>query len=353
MPPLAIRGMLGLGDNIFARPFIRNQLRTYPEIYLTTSWPELYADIPAIHCVRPATRLRTQAKNVAAFPANQWAEAPLVARPARIAYGHAAIMRHGSIPLAIEASLPVKNGPVRMDLPPGLPFPAALLQNLCPPGLRRPIALIRPVTERAEWFNSARSPRPEYIARIASALMDSHLVVSVADLEPGAEWLVGEAPPAHVRLHAGELDVRHLLGLVQGSDVVVGGVGWIVPAGIAAGVKTFIVHGGMAAHNGPRVITDPRFNLTRYGYALPERFCTCATMKHDCIKTIASLASQWNRFASRHSLPPLPAERAVITPSRGGMSPESAISPLPSPPPMMQVISPDTPNKLAPPSDVP
>lgn len=53
-----IRGMMGLGDNIYARAFIRQ----YPGAYLETPWPQLYSDID-VKCVRPTTQLRTQSKN--------------------------------------------------------------------------------------------------------------------------------------------------------------------------------------------------------------------------------------------------------------------------------------------------
>lgn len=321
--PLFIRGMLGLGDNIFARPFVREQLRHYPAVYLSTSWPELYEDMTGLRFVCPNTKLRTQAKNVDAQHTGRWHTMPLNARLCRVSYGHGPIRTHGTIARAIEACFPQKPAAPVWDLP---VFPAPVGRGFG----NRPLAVVRPVTERTEWHNAARGPLPEYVARIAAALMDTHHVVSVADLAPGAEWLTGEAPPAHTSYHAGELDVRALLGLVQRAAVVVGGVGWIVPAGIAARVPTFVIHGGMGAHNAPAVITDPRFDLSNYGFALPERFCTCATMKHTCPKKIPDLATQWNRFASPRCLPLLPPDATPaplhpVASSHGGTIPESAI----------------------------
>ena len=121
------------------------------------------------------------------------------------------------------------------------------------------------MTVRTEWRNEARNPRPEYIAAIAAELMDTHTVVAVADLAPGQEWIVGELPPAHHYFLFGELAVRELLALVRDADLVVGGVGWIVPAGLALKVKTFIVLGGHGGHNAPAKITDPRLDLVAAG----------------------------------------------------------------------------------------
>jgi hypothetical protein len=161
-----------------------------------------------------------------------------------------------------------------------------------------PIAVIRPVTVRSEWRNEARNPRPEYVAALAAELMTTHMVVAVADLAPGEEWVVGEPPPAHRYFVHGELAVRELLALVRDADIVIGGVGWIVPAGLALKVKTFVVLGGHGGHNAPEKITDPRLDLSRIGFAIPEAFCRCTNMLHICDKRIADPVGQYQRWSS-------------------------------------------------------
>jgi hypothetical protein len=160
----------------------------------------------------------------------------------------------------------------------------------------RPIAVIRPVTVRSEWRNKARNPRPEYVNALADELMATHTVVAVADIAPGHEWLIGGLPPAHHYFVFGELKVRELLALVRDADIVVGGVGWIVPAGLALKVRTFVVLGGHGAHNAPVQITDPRLDLSRIGFAVPEKFCRCMTMLHNCDKTITDPLGQFSRW---------------------------------------------------------
>lgn len=80
-----IRGMLGLGDNIYARAFVKKHLGAY----LETPWPQLYADID-VKCVRPSTQLRTQAKNVQRQA--QWHK-PFGGGQFRIAYGQMPIIQ--------------------------------------------------------------------------------------------------------------------------------------------------------------------------------------------------------------------------------------------------------------------
>jgi hypothetical protein len=56
--PLFIEGMLGMGDNIYQRAFVK-QLPA--GTYIRTAWPELYEDLPVLP-VRSFTTLRTQRK---------------------------------------------------------------------------------------------------------------------------------------------------------------------------------------------------------------------------------------------------------------------------------------------------
>lgn len=291
MKPIIIEGQRGLGDNIFARPFIRCACSTN-EVWFDTPWPELVEDLP-VKFVRPETRLRTQAKNVVCQDASRWVKVPHDVVRIKIAYGHASLIA-GNITQAIEKRIPLNGFPYTFDLPDMGPSP------LTPD---RPIAFIRPATVRSEWTNTARNPRPEYVNAIAEHLMATHHVVLIADIVSGVEWSVGPLPSHHSAFVHGELTVRPLLALLRDADVVVGGVGWIVPASIALGVKAFIILGGQAKHNAPHVITDPRMNLSNIGFATPRSFCQCHEMKHNCDKQIPNLAEQWNSFAIPHGLP--------------------------------------------------
>jgi hypothetical protein len=286
-----IRGMWGLGDNIYARPFVAAAVKYY-DIWLETPWPELYADLE-IRFVRGRRLLRTQQKNM--LRSADWATPPKGIREVKISYRNLAA---SSIIVSLERCW-------RELL--GIRFAAALfsLPDMGQSVIKsdRPIAVVRPVTVRSEWWNEARNPKPEYVAAIAQELMDTHTVIALADLEEGQEWLVGELPPAHRYFVRGELNVRELLVLVREADIVVGGVGWIVPAGLAQHVNTFVVLGGHGGHNAPEKITDPRLDLGRIGFAMPESFCRCTNMLHDCDKTITDPIAQFRHWWS--NVPPV------------------------------------------------
>jgi hypothetical protein len=294
--------MWGLGDNIYSRPFVRAAAVQYG-VYLDTPWPELYADLD-IKFVRGSRKLRTQQNNMARQPPERWSQPPLVIRQVTISYPDLAA---SSIIQSLEQrwwALRIGFDPVLFSLPDMGPSPIVS---------DKPIAIVRPVTVRTEWHNEARHPRPEYIAALADTLMATHNVIAVADLAPGQEWTIGELPPAHRYFLHGELAVRELLALVRDADIVIGGVGWIVPAGLALKVKTFVVLGGQGGHNGPAKITDPRLDLSRIGFAIPEAFCRCTSMMHNCDKTIADLFGQFGRWIAGQNTNHAAQRAAIVT----------------------------------------
>lgn len=293
MTPLVITGMQGLGDNILQRPFVRAAAEER-EVFLKTPWPELYDDLP-VWPVKAATRLRTQSKNQKASSI-QWVDAPeLRGQHVQIAYGSATFAR-GSITDAMEESLPLRGRPFVFDLPPSLGKPIGCADYV----------LMRPLTVRHEWHNSARNPAPEQLIQVALWLRARGLkVMLVADIDPPYERLVGKLPPHDIAFLKGELNVRELIRLVRHARAVVGAVGWILPAAIACGTPAFILLGGQGGHNAPEKVTDPRMDLTRIGWGMPDEFCRCTNMRHRCDKKNSRLASQFETWANTHlaSLP--------------------------------------------------
>lgn len=288
-PPLFVEGMKGLGDNIFQRPFVAAATQTR-RVWISTPWPELYADLP-VRFVKTGTALRTQAENEKRQDPRVWSRPPAHAVRSRPFYGGMEL-RRGSIVRAMTRAFS-HQGPLAWDLPDMGPSPVVA---------DKPVAVIRPVTVRREWRNEARNPRPEYLRWISRELMDTHHVVVVAHLKAGEEWLAGELPHHHQAFVKGELDVRQMLALVRDADLVVGGVGWIVPAAVALKTRAFIVLGGQGGHNAPEKITDPSMDLSRIGWARPAAYCRCEDMRHHCNKLIPDLPLQWGQFRARREV---------------------------------------------------
>lgn len=258
--------MKGLGDNIYQRAFL-SQLPG--PVYLETPWPELYSDMPHVLPVHAPTTLRTQRKNAKAFT-GQWHPAPVLRRSQRIEY------RRESIFDGMRRTFGVEPG-------------ALSLPDFGPPPVAGQYALVRPVTLRSEWRADTRNPNPEYVAEAAEALRARGVtVVSVADLEDGAEWALDPLPPADIVYHRGELGMTQLLALLQGAACIVGGIGWIVPAAIAASRPAWVICGGQGGYNSPEAITDPVMDLSQISFAVPDNFCRCTQRSHDCDKRISN-----------------------------------------------------------------
>lgn len=267
--------MKGLGDNVYQRAFLKNMPGP---IYLDTPWPELVADLPHVHCVRPQTNLRTQAKNIARH--SSWLMPP-AKQPARhIRYGTEGIIQ------GMSASFGVMPG--EFDLPPLPPSP-----------VEGKYVVVRPATVRSEWRAGTRNPDPAYIAwAAAEAMRRGYRVISVADLVDGQEWGVDPMPPADVRYHKGELPVEQLLALVANASAVIGGIGWLVPAALCAKVPAWIVCGGQGGYNAPELITPKgQSNIT---FAVPDNFCRCKLKQHNCDKRISDYDSKLAHWADRH-----------------------------------------------------
>lgn len=273
---MIVHGMLGLGDNLFERPFIKALPKP---VYLSTPWPSLFSDIPGVHFIRPQTTLRTQAKNIARHA--DWVLPP-GRQPARhIRYG-----AEGIIP-GMTACFGV--APAEFDLPP-LPHSPETGKYV----------VVRPATVRSEWRADTRNPDPEYIYRgVWEARLRGYRVISVADLVEGHEWLIGPADyPADKRYHKGELPVEQLLALVANASAVIGGIGWLVPAALAAKVPAWIICGGQGGYNAPELIT-PR-EQTNITFAVPDNFCRCRLKQHTCDKRISNYDAKLTEWADRH-----------------------------------------------------
>lgn len=269
-----INSMRGLGDNIYQRAFVK---ALQGPVYIDTPWPELYKDIHDIHFVRPDTKLRTQSKNIARQPA--WQVRPRHGRNLSIRYDSNGIIRGMRMAFGIN--------PADFDLPDFGPSPVA-----------GKYVVVRPVTVRAEWRADTRNPDPEYIAYTSwYAHTLGYKVVSVADLEDGKEWMVGAAPWADVEYHRGELNVSQLMALIQGASAVIGGIGWIVPACLAAKVPAWVVCGGQGGFNAPELICPEGSTVT---FSVPDNFCRCKLKEHNCDKRISNHAPDFTRWADKH-----------------------------------------------------
>ncbi len=92
---------------------------------------------------------------------------------------------------------------------------------------------------------------------------------------------------------AGELDITRLMALFQAASMVVGGVGFALPAAIAAGAPCVMIAGGQGAYNDPRVVTSPGMDTSRLRWLMPDAYCRCTDRLHDCPKEITDFRERF------------------------------------------------------------
>lgn len=299
--PCVVTTMGGFGDCLYTRPFVRAYARFRPT-WVRTAWPELYDDLPVKGFVPLTSWLRCSQKNLERQE-RQWQAAPVGAWETAPGYSRWCLLADQYTTMeALERFLPLSNVP-------GEPFVFDLPANLpvSPVRSRKPVAVIRPVTIRIEWPNIARNCDPVYMRLAAEELVArGYHVVSVADIDPDHEPADGELPFAHKAYHRGELGPRELLALIRDAAVVVGSVGWILPACVAARTPLILVRGGQAGFNRPEILIDPRMDDSLVQWIGPPDICTCTEHAHRCNKLIPEFPE---KFAA--ALDRVPQLRAV------------------------------------------
>lgn len=292
MTPLIVRGMLGLGDNIRQRALLR-QLMTRHEVWLESSWVSVYHDLIAagLNVVRKDTRLRTQGKN-AEREAAQFSSRrpPAGARPINVWYPPQRVRATGSVLAAMCESVrcDVRTADFRLPVPAS--WRTALAERLAPYHIDKPIMLYRPLVDRpSDWTGcNARNPDHAAYAELYRSVRDRFCVVSVADLVPGKEWIVGEAIEADITFHAGELPFEELAALTEASALVFCSPGFAAVLAQAVGAPVACIFGGYenssfffaGAKSAPVLGIDPIHP------------CECFRHDHSCNKTIDLAAAR-------------------------------------------------------------
>jgi ADP-heptose:LPS heptosyltransferase len=284
---LHVLGMHGMGDCIHARAVIRQLVQRHERVWLETPWPCLYHDLAApnkLMLINKVSSLRTQRKN-----AEREARAFSKGRPPggtpqlRIWYPPDYVRQHGSVLGAMLAA--TKLDPDQYDFT--LPLPDAwqqradaLIKKLAP---GKPILIYRPLVLRPEWQGcAARNPDFAAYCALFDLIRDDFFCISVADLVPKIEWLVGGPMPADARFHHGELDVEILAALTQRAALTFASPGFMVPLSQALGVPSVCVFGGY--ENGSSFSLGAK--LAPHLAIEPINPCACFMHTHQCDKRI-------------------------------------------------------------------
>jgi hypothetical protein len=292
--------MHGLGDNIRQRAIVR-QLMRERDVWIESSWVSVYHDliVDGLKVLHKQTRLRTQAKNAARERALFCGSRPPAgARLLRIDYPPAEVRRHGSVMAAMcaAAGTDAATADFRLPVPPHWRAKASAWLDRWNPD--RPLMLYRPLVDRpADWGGcNARNPDHAAYAALFRSIRDRFFVVSIADLIPGKEWIVGERIEADAKCHAGELEFETLAALTAMSALVYCSPGFAGVLAQAVGTPVAMIFGGYersafffaGAKDAPVLGIDP------------VNPCECFSHHHACRKAIdvASASVRLDLFAA-------------------------------------------------------
>jgi hypothetical protein len=289
--PLHLIGMHGLGDNLHQRGIVR-QLMQQSEIWLETPWPCVYHDMVGsrLHLIGKTSFLRTQAKNARRERASYEASRPpRGARSLQIHYRPEDVRSQGSVLGAMAKACGVARDAAdfRLTVPARwLEKADALLAEWRP---SRPIMLYRPLVERSEWGGCpARNPDKAAYRKLFASIRARFFVVSIADLEPGKEWLAEAPTQSDVTAHKGEFDFETIAALAVRSSLIFTSPGFAAILAQAVGTPGVTVFGGY--ENSSSFSGGARFAPT-LGID-PMKPCNCFSHTHRCRKDIDLAAAQ-------------------------------------------------------------
>jgi hypothetical protein len=281
-PAIVLDGRYGIGDAIHQRGVLREVMRTHT-VWLRTCHFRVYEDLveQGLKLVFKPCNLHAQRKTIererAFFPHAE--EPPASAPRIDLSYNKIEIDKHGSILEAMAGCVGVKARPLDFSLPVRLAWVSEFRRRFTLDTGGRPLMVYRPIVQRREWNGGNRNPDPAAYEALFKLVRDGFFVVSVADLIPDVEWLVGPEQSADVKLHAGELTFEDMAVLWQSAAICFCNAGFGPVLAQAVGTPSITVYGGRerfdttqraGAHLAPTLGIDK------------DRPCDCMNERHDC-----------------------------------------------------------------------
>lgn len=311
-PQVVVTGIFGIGDNLHQRALVRELMREH-EVFLETCHVAAYHDLVPLGlklCFRP-TQLRAQARTIERERGTyQWHKAPAGARRIRIGYRQPDIDKYGSIVETMLGSNGVKVERIDFSLPVPQSWRERALARVGDGD--KPVMVLRQVVQRSEWDGSLRAPDPAAYAALYKSVRDKFHVVSVADLAPGKEWIVGEELDCDIKFHAGELCFEELAGLWAEADLVMSPAGFGPVLAQAVGTPTVAVYGGRESY---RTTERAGAHLAPTLGIDPDKPCDCHLHNHVCRNqkhiTLPPAIERLEKFVQEHAAVRRSPKRAV------------------------------------------
>lgn len=243
--------MHGMGDCLHQRAVLRHWMKTH-EVWLETSWAAMYHDLVAegLHLVRKSTPLRTQSKNSIREIEKFGPNPPFNIGRIKVSYSGQNV-RLSNSKTVLEAMCAATGTPF-LDADYSLPVPEEWFEHWRKSSTYarwkesgKQLVIYRPLVMRPEWRGSgARNADPVSYAKLFAAIRDDVFVVSIADLVPTKEWIVGPKLIADAEFHEGQLTFETIAAMMSDSQFVYTSSGFAAILGPAVGTPTISVIGG-------------------------------------------------------------------------------------------------------------
>jgi ADP-heptose:LPS heptosyltransferase len=201
-----------------------------------------------------------------------------------ISYPPAEVRRHGSVMAAMCAATGTDATTADFRLPVPAAWRAKASAWLGQWNPDRPIMLYRPLVDRPSDWGGCAARNPDHVAYAAlfRSIRERFFVVSVADLVPGKEWIVGERIEPDAKCHAGELEFETLAALTSMSALVYCSPGFAGVLAQAVGTPAALVFGG---YERSALFFDGAKDAPVLGID-PINPCSCFSHHHACRKEI-------------------------------------------------------------------
>lgn len=299
MPPLVLQGMHGLGDNLHQRAILR-QLMQRHDVWLESSWVSVYHDLiqSGLKVVGKKTSLRTQTKN-ALRESHLFSRVspPPSAKRMQVSYSPAIVRQKRSVLAAMCAltGCDYEKADFRLPIPQAWQAKAQTWLDRWKP--TKPLLIYRPLVERPSDWGGCKARNPDFraYADLFNAIRKNFFVVSLADLAPTKEWMVGFPVYADAICHQGELDFETMAALFKRASLVYSSPGFAVVLSQAIGTPVAAVFGGY--ERAYSFSAGARYSP--YLGVEPKRPCDCFQHNHSCNKDIdlARASEQLKAFA--------------------------------------------------------
>jgi len=282
-----------MGDNFHERNFVRQYMTSgqWDQVWLETSWPTIFWDLveQGLKVVYKDSALRTQAKNATREHDNFCWDTPphpSMRVDKQIWYRAKDIRQKGSVLGAMAECLGAPVGDADFRFPLKQEWQRKYFQELLPllDTGGKPILVYRPLVERTEWTGcNARNPDRHTYGTLYKSIRERFYVVSVADIQPGKEWIVDEhGIKADREFHKGELPVEMLATLVKNAAMTFTAPGFSVIMSQAVGTPVTCVFGGY--ENSQSFTGGAKWSP--YLGIDPVNSCQCFQHTHPCDKFI-------------------------------------------------------------------